>query len=174
MNRVLKELLLLGIGTVFGVVIHGSITAWTYEEPEPIVITEYQVIEAEPEIRTETIYIPYVPENHLDLSVEECALLEQIAFAEARGEGTMGMALVMNVVVNRSEKTGKSIKEVIYSPGQFYTEGMTPNVSEDCHKALDLVIDGLDESQGALFFNKYGYRNGKEALFQYGAHYFSK
>lgn len=174
MKQQIKELILLGLGIGFGIVVHGSIAAWTYEEPEPIIITEYQVIEAEPEIRTETIYIPYVPENHLDLSVEECALLEQIAFAEARGEGTMGMALVMNVVLNRSEKTGKSIKEVIYSPGQFYTEGMTPNVSEECHKALDLVIDGLDESQGALFFNKYGYRNGKEALFQYGAHYFSK
>ena len=174
MNRLLKEVLLLGIGTVFGIAIHGSITAWTYEEPEPIVITEYQVIEAEPEFITETVYIPYVPDNHLNLTVEECALLEQIAYAEAKGEGVMGMALVMNVVINRSKEWNKPIKDIIYASGQFYTQGMTPNVSDECHQALDLVLDGMDESKGALFFNKYGYRNGKEQLFQYGEHYFTK
>ena len=174
MNRLIKEVLLLIIGTVFGIIVHGSITAWNHTEPDPIVVTEYRVIEAEPEIITEVVYVPYIPETPLNLSVEDCALLEQIAYAEARGEGVMGMALVMNVVINRSNKSGKSIKETIFAEGQFYTAGMTPNVSDDCHKALDLVLDGMDESQGALFFNKYGYRRGKEELFQYGEHYFSR
>lgn len=174
MNRLLKEILLLGMGTIFGIVIYGTWTNQFKEEPEPTVITEYRVIEAEPEIITEVVYVPYIPETPLNLSVEDCALLEQIAYAEARGEGVMGMALVMNVVINRSNKSGKSIKETIFAEGQFYTAGMTPNVSDDCHKALDLVLDGMDESQGALFFNKYGYRRGKEELFQYGEHYFSR
>ena len=42
------------------------------------------------------------------------------------------------------------------------------------HEAMAMVLDGVDFSEGALFFNKYGYRNGKEPLFQYGNHYFSK
>ena len=174
MNRLLKELLILAMGIGFGIIVHGSYEAWNYTEPKPIVITEYRTIEAEPEIITEVVYVPYIPETPLNLSVEDCALLEQIAYAEARGEGVMGMALVMNVVINRSNKSGKSIKETIFAEGQFYTAGMTPNVSDDCHKALDLVLDGMDESQGALFFNKYGYRRGKEELFQYGEHYFSR
>ena len=174
MNQYLKELLILAMGIGFGAIIYGSINAWNYVEPEPLVITEYRVIEPDPEILTETIYIPYAPESSLNLSVEDCALLEQIAYSEAKGEGVMGMALVMNVVLNRAEKTGKTIRQVIYADGQFYTEGMTPYVSEECHQALFLVQHGLDESQGAIFFNKYGFRNGKEPLFQYGAHYFSK
>lgn len=174
MKTYLHDILLVLIGLIFGAIFYGSIQAWNYQEPEPVVITEYKVIEAEPEIITETIYIPYLPESTLNLSVEDCALLEQIAYAEARGEGVMGMALVMNVVINRSNKSGKSIKETIFAEGQFYTEGMSPYVSDDCHKALDLVLDGMDESKGALFFNKYGYRAGKEELFQYGEHYFSK
>lgn len=174
MKTYLHDLLLVLIGLIFGAIFYGSIQSWNHTEPEPVVVTEYRVIEAEPEIITETVYIPYFPESPLSLSVEDCALLEQIAYAEAKGEGVMGMALVMNVVINRSNKSGKSIRETIYADGQFYTEGMTPNVSDDCHKALDLVLDGMDESKGALFFNKYGYRAGKEELFQYGEHYFSK
>lgn len=161
----------------FGIVIHGSVLAWkeSYEEPkQPEVITEYVYIKSEPEVITEYVYIPYQEDFFLNLTAEECDLLEQIAYAEAKGEGTTGMMLVMNVVINRSKKSGKSIKEVIYSPGQFYTAGMTPNVSEECHEALALVLDGLDESQGALFFNKHGYRKGCEPLFQYKNHYFSR
>ena len=84
--------------------------------------------------------------------------------------------MVMNVVLNRVEAPGfgDTVEEVIFAKGQFYTEGMRPNVSEECHEAMALVLEGADFSQGALFFNKYGYRNGKEPLFVYGAHYFSR
>jgi len=175
--RLLKEIIIMALCIGFGIIIHGSVQAWkeSYEMPtEPEVITEYVYIESEPEVITEYVYIPYQEDFFLNLTNEECNLLEQIAYAEAKGEGTIGMMLVMNVVINRSKESGKSIKEVIYAPGQFYTAGMTPNVSEECHEALALVLDGLDESQGALFFNKYGYRKDCEPLFQYKNHYFSK
>ena len=124
---------------------------------------------------------PIIPEvpiirtgQFINLTFAEMDELEAIAYAEARGEGVKGMALVMNVVINRSRESGKSVHEVIYAPNQFYTAGMTDNVSEECHEALALVLDGYDESQGALYFCSKGYSKYGEPLFQYGGHYFSK
>ena len=167
------------IGVVFGVVFYGTYKAHTQTQVAsvPEIKTEYVYIEKEPEVITEYVYIEKEPEPfYLNLTAEECDLLEQIAFAEAQGEGVRGMVLVMNVVLNRVEANGygDSIEEVIFAEGQFYTEGMTPNVSEECHEALALVQEGADFSQGALYFNKYGYRAGKEPLFQYGNHFFTK
>ena len=135
---------------------------------EPVILhpdpTEFEVTSEIPLIRTS---------QYVNLTFEEMDLLEQIAMAEAKGEGSKGMAFVMRVVLNRSLHEGQSIREVIYRPGQFYTAGMEPG-NDECHEALAMVMDGWDESQGALFFNGGGYRNGKEPLFQYGNHYFSK
>ena len=135
---------------------------------EPVILhpdpTEFEVTSEIPLIRTS---------QYVNLTFEEMDLLEQIAMAEAKGEGSKGMAFVMRVVLNRSLHDGQSIREVIYRPGQFYTAGMEPG-SDECHEALAMVMDGWDESQGALFFNRDGYRAEKEPLFQYGNHYFSK
>jgi len=109
----------------------------------------------------------------VNLTYEEMDLLEAIAMAEARGEDSKGKALVMRVVLNRSLEKGKSIKEIIYAPNQFYTAGMTEG-DEGCHEALAMVMDGWDESQGALYFCSKGYSRYGEPLFQYGGHYFSK
>ena len=109
----------------------------------------------------------------VNLTYEEMDLLEAIAMAEARGEDSKGKALVMRVVLNRSLVKGKSIREIIYAPNQFYTAGMTKG-DDDCHEALTMVMDGWDESQGALYFCAGGYSRYGEPLFQYGGHYFSK
>ncbi len=173
MKRNLELILSLILGIIFGVVYHGTITA--HREPEVITKTEYVYIETEPEVITEYVYVEPEP-TRPNLTFEECDLLEQIAFAEAKGEGVRGMVLVMNVVLNRVNANGygDSVEEVIFASGQFYTDGMTPDVSEECHEAMALVLEGADFSQGALYFNKYGYRNGKEPLFQFKNHYFSK
>ena len=135
---------------------------------EPVILhpdpTEFDVTSEVPLIRTS---------QYVNLTFEEMDLLEQIAMAEAKGEGSKGMAFVMRVVLNRSLHDGQSIRNVIYRPGQFYTAGIEPG-NDECHEALAMVMDGWDESQGALFFNAGGYRQGKEPLFQYGNHYFSK
>ena len=179
MKHTINVLFTLIVGIAVGIAAYGSYTSHNYsmstQPPEPEV--RYVYIEKEPEIITETVYVEKEPDPfYLNLTAEECDLLEQIAYAEARGEGTRGMVMVMNVVLNRVEAPGfgDSIEEVIYAEGQFYTAGMTPNVSDECHEAMALVLEGADFSQGALFFNKFGYRNGKEPLFQYGAHYFSR
>ena len=163
------------IGIAVGIASYGS---YIHHRTTPIETkTEYVYIESEPEIVTEYVYVEVEPEPiYLNLTAEECDLLEQIAYAEAKGEGVRGMVMVMNVVLNRVEANGfgDSIEEVIFAQGQFYTDGMTPNVSEECHEAMSLVLEGADFSQGALFFNKYGYRNGKEPLFQYKNHFFTR
>lgn len=165
------------VGIAVGIAAYGSYQAhnFHYETAEPEI--QYVYIEKEPEIITETVYVEAEPEPfYLNLTTEECDLLEQIAFAEAKGEGVRGMVMVMNVVLNRvkADGYGNSIEEVIFAEDQFYTDGMTPNVSDECHEAMALVLEGTDFSQGALYFNKYGYREGKEPLFQYFNHYFSR
>lgn len=179
MKRNLEIIFTFIIGVVFGVVFYGTYKAHTQTQiaSKPETTIEYVYIEKEPEVITQVVYIEAEHEEFfLNLTAEECDLLEQIAFAEAKGEGVRGMALVMNVVLNRVKANGygDSIEEVIFAEGQFYTAGMTPNVSDECHEALALVLEGADFSQGALYFNKYGYREGKEPLFQYGNHYFTK
>lgn len=110
----------------------------------------------------------------LRLTQGEMDLLESIAMAEAEGEDSKGKALVMRVVLNRAIMDGKGLDEVIYKAGQFCTERMGIEPDEDCHEALALVIDGWDESQGALHFHSEKYPDYGEPLFQYGGHYFSK
>jgi len=94
-----------------------------------------------------------------------------IAMAEAKGQGLVGKMLVMNVVLNRVERDGKSIHDVIYAPNQFYVAGMS-EPDEECEIALLMVAAGWDGSQGALYFCNSGY-NGPTPLFKYRGHYFS-
>lgn len=123
-----------------------------------------------------------------DFSGEDCELLMKIAMAEAEGESTEGKALVMMVVLNRvwSDAFPGTIEEVIlqesggtyqFSParpgGRLYT--LEPN--EDCAAALDLVMNGWDESHGALYFEAAGRKDSwhsrnLEFLFQEGHHKF--
>lgn len=153
--------------------------------PERITTVEYVEIvpELEPvgeiiDVRTKEMFVPSdVPllrdKEFINLTFEEQDLLERIAMAEARGEDTIGKALVMRVVLNRSLKTGQSIHDVIYAQNQFYTAGMMAG-DDDCHEALAMVMDGWDESDGAIYFCSRGYSRYGEPLFQHGNHYFSK
>ena len=170
--------LLIGVGVIAAGVgsYQNQFNAPQVPADDPMIISEVceLTIEEAPECVEVISDVPLIRTTEfVNLTFEEMDLLEQIAMAEAKGEGSKGMALVMRVVLNRSLKDGKSIHDVIYRPGQFYTAGMEPG-SDECHEALALVMDGWDESEGALFFNRDGYRAGREPLFQYGNHYFSK
>lgn len=121
----------------------------------------------------------------LSLSEEAADMLMKIAMAEAGGEDLTGKALVMNVVVNRirDKEFPDTVEGVIFQPGQFspISDGryydMVPD--EDCHKALYMVVNGWDESQGATYFrtNVSGETWHSEALhklFTHGNHTFFK
>lgn len=119
-----------------------------------------------------------------DWDGEDSEMLMKIAMAEAEGESVEGKALVMLVVLNRVWSDGfpDSIEEVIFQRNQFspVREGgryWTTEPNDECREALDLVMDGWDESQGALYFeaadNEQGWHSRNlEFLFQHGGHKF--
>lgn len=89
-------------------------------------------------------------------------MLMKIAMAEARGEGKECMALVMLTVLNRvkSDKFPDNIYNVIHEvhKGKYqftpiangsYDKAI-PN--EECKEALNLILNGWDESNGSLYF----------------------
>lgn len=102
--------------------------------------------------------------------------------AEAGNQDIEGKALVMLVVLNRVwvDEFPNSIEDVIYQPRQFspVLEGTFDSVEpdEDCWDALEMVMSGWDESQGALYFesksNSTWHEDNLKFLFKHQDHYF--
>ena len=118
---------------------------------------------------------------NISLTAEEEQLLMRIASCEAGNQGWQGMALVMNVVLNRRTAWGMSIHDVIYAKGQFSVIGCdkwnSGFIAEEAPIALQAVKDGWDGSQGALFFCAPSGRSQwmattKQYLFTAGGHEF--
>ena len=117
-----------------------------------------------------------------DWDAEESYLLCKIAMAEAGNQDTEGKALVMLVVLNRVwvDEFPNSIEDVIYQPRQFspVLEGTFDSVEpdKDCWDALEMVMSGWDESQGALYFesksNSTWHEDNLKFLFKHQDHYF--
>ena len=99
------------------------------------------------------------PEPVVVLTEEEQTMLLKLGMAE-RGdqECTECIALVMRTVLNRVESSrfGSSVRSVILAQDQFtpVTDGTyySAEPNERCYAALEMVIYGWDESQGALFY----------------------
>lgn len=93
------------------------------------------------------------------LTEEEKTMLLKIGMAElGQGDCTECIALVMRTVLNRVEagRFGRGIYGVLHAPEQFTPvmngtyAAAEPN--ERCQEALNMVICGWDESQGALYY----------------------
>ena len=104
---------------------------------------------------TETTEPPVV----VELSEEDRELLLQIAMAElGQEECEECLALVMCTVLNRVESSrfSSTVRGVLYAQDQFTPvmdgsfDRAVPNAA--CRNALDMVIHGWDESEGALFY----------------------
>lgn len=156
-------------------------TAATMAENEAVITTQPETITKEEPEREESLI------QSMNWDGEESYLLAKIAMAEAEGESIEGKALVILVVLNRvwSNQFPDTIEEVILQEykgvHQFSVTAdggrwwrVEPN--EECYEALELVMSGWDESQGALYFESEGksdwHRKNLEFLFQYGNHYF--
>lgn len=94
----------------------------------------------------------------LDFGSDDALMLHKIAVAEAGGESVESIALVMLVVLNRvyDNRFPDSIYGVIHQKNQFtpvasgsYAKAQPNDKSQ---KAMELVINGWNESQGALYF----------------------
>jgi len=108
---------------------------------------------------TEAETVPTRLQPVVELTEEEKNMLLKIGMAERGSEDcTECIALVMRTVLNRVEagRFGKSVRSVIFAPDQFTPvmdgtyDSAEPN--QRCFEALDMVIYGWDESQGALFY----------------------
>ena len=106
---------------------------------------------------TEPETTPPVPV--IALTEEEQTMLLKIGMAE-RGESgcTECIALVMRTVLNRvnADRFGSSIRSVLFAQDQFtpVADGSyhSAQPNELCQEALEMVIFGWDESQGALYY----------------------
>lgn len=120
----------------------------------------------------------------LDWSADDSYILAKIAMAEAEGEDTEGKALVILVVLNRvwDDSFPDTIEEVVMQENQFspVANGRYDRVEpdSDCWDALELVMGGWDESEGALYFESRSlstwHQRNLKYLFKYGNHYFYK
>ena len=100
-----------------------------------------------------------LPPVVLELTEEESEMLLKIGMAElGQTECETCIAMVMCTVLNRVNAGGfgRSIYGVLHAQDQFtpVMDGTyhkaEPN--EACHRALDMVIRGWDETQGALYY----------------------
>ena len=131
--------------------------------PETISVTVPETEPVPDTLPTETAPDPTetetVPELQVQLNEEEKMMLLKLGMAE-RGETecTECIALVMRTVLNRvnADRFGSSVRSVIMATDQFtpVMDGTyyTAEPNERCHEALDMVIYGWDESQGALYY----------------------
>ena len=104
-----------------------------------------------------------IPETTLPdvviLTEEEKQLLLKLGMAERGDTGCVEcVALVMNTVLNRVEakRFPSTVRGVIYAQDQFtpVADGSFENAQPNdlCRQALEMVIKGWDESQGALYY----------------------
>ena len=108
---------------------------------------------------TEAETAPSIPVPVLSLTEEEQTMLLKIGMAE-RGntDCTECIALVMRTVLNRvdSDRFGSSIHSVLHAQDQFtpVMDGSfySAEPNDRCREALEMVICGWDESQGALYY----------------------
>lgn len=178
------------VALIFAVMAISSIVAEAEREAAgqqaPPLITLAQPTEtpwptAEPQPTPEPTYTSMI--HSYDWDGEDERMLAKIAMAEAEGESVDGKALVILVVLNRvwSDEFPDSIEEVIFQKNQFspVAEGgryWTTEPDAGCYEALELVMGGWDESQGAFYFESTGrdgwHSQNLEFLFEFGGHKF--
>ncbi|MCI8410388.1 MAG: cell wall hydrolase [Lachnospiraceae bacterium] len=155
---------------------------------EPVMEETTEAIQIEPVIEETPEPVPTEQPKKvswsLDWSDDESYILAKIAMAEAEGEDTEGKALVILVVLNRvwDDSFPNTIKEVVMQENQFspVANGRYDRVEpdSDCLDALELVMNGWDKSEGAMYFESRSlstwHQRNLRYLFKHGNHYFYK
>lgn len=129
----------------------------------------------------------------ISLGTDQKEVLLRIVEAEATGEDIKGKMLVANVILNRvnSSQFPDTVKEVVFQKNGKITQ-FSPiadgrywsvSISKSTREAVERVLNGEDESQGALYFsarskakksNMNWFDNHLTWLFKYGGHEFYK
>ena len=157
MKKTMFQLLLVAVtlcGCAQTAVPEPTVTESVLQTTEPVRELPPETTEATVQTTAET-----QPPIVLDLSEEDRELLLKIGMAELGEEGCAEcIALVMCTVLNRVESSrfSSTVRGVLYAQDQFTPvmdgsfETAEPNAV--CYEALDMVLRGWDESQGALFY----------------------
>lgn len=147
---------------------------------EPAEVPQITIETAEPVEEDETETTAWITADRDDV---EQYMMAKIVMAEAEGESLKGKALVAKVIKNRqaNEQFPDTVVEVINQPGAFscISDGRYHRVepTEECWQAVELVLNGWDESEGALFFEKASNKDtwqsrNRPKLFTEGGHTF--
>lgn len=183
--RILKYLTLCLFVSFWAFAISGTIQAHT---SRTIPVEHHPIIEEPIEIQTPAARVADVPEVHYvsftdefavdsiikNLTEEEKRELRLIAEAEDLIDGSEGMLWVMLTVINRIRANGGTVHSVIYAPNQYYTAGMASNPGELSQESLDMLICGVDPSDGAKYFRTETYHSFGTPVAHVGHHYYSK
>lgn len=183
--RILKYLTLCLFVSFWAFAISGTIQAHT---SRTIPVEHYPIIEQPIEIQTPAAKVADVPEVHYvsftdefavdpiirNLTEEEKRELRLIAEAEDLIDGSEGMLWVMLTVINRIRANGGTVHSVIYAPNQYYTAGMASNPGQLSQESLDMLMCGVDPSDGAKYFRTETYHSFGTPVAHIGHHYYSK
>ncbi len=143
------------------------------------------------EVELEARIAKELEEKRISLSETDKNVLLRIVEAEATGEDIKGKMLVANVILNRveSDEFPDSVEAVVFqrkgskyqfSPirdGRYYEVSIT----DETREAVERVLNGEDESQGALYFmsrrqanssNARWFDNNLTKVLTYGTHEF--
>ena len=149
---------------------------------------EVQIEEVKEEPATEEPEIVYVEDSepyiNADRNDSDQRMMAKMAMAEAEGESIEGKALVIRVILNRvaSEEFPNTVGEVLYQQGQWesITNGRYSRVEpdEECWEAMEMVLNGWDNSDGATYFTRSDsgawHKANLQFLFEYKHHSFYK
>ena len=183
--RILKYLTLCLFVSFWAFAISGTIQAHTSRN---IPVEHHPIIEQPIEIQTPAARVAEVPEVRFasfqdefavdpiikNLTEEEKRELRLIAEAEDLIDGSEGMLWVMLTVINRIRANGGTVHSVIYAPNQYYTAGMASNPGELSQESLDMLMCGVDPSDGAKYFRTETYHSFGTPVAHVGHHYYSK
>lgn len=183
--RILKYLTLCLFVSFWAFAVSGTIQAHT---SRTIPVEHHPIIEQPIEIQTPAARVAEVPEVRFasfqdefavdpiirNLTEEEKRELRLIAEAEDLIDGSEGMLWVMLTVINRIRANGGTVHSVIYAPNQYYTAGMASNPGQLSQESLDMLMCGVDPSDGARYFRTGNYHSFGTPVAHVGHHYYSR
>lgn len=160
------------------------------EESEEVVVIETTKIVPDIEILLAN-HITYtvgfdssISDTTLQLSYDDAQLLMMVAQAEAGNQGTEGMMLVMEVILNRvndpEHAFGSNVHDVVFAKGQFESVAngsiYRVEISPECHMALAEIEKNNDYDHDIIAFETSANGRSLERYFKYkytvGAHDF--
>ncbi len=121
------------------------------------------------------------------LNAESLEIMARTIYAEARGEGEIGMKAVAHVILNRIGEWGDTIGEVVLRPKAFssWNEGEpypqvtlenNPKMREAARIALETMEANIDITDGSTHYHNKDitptWAMGKVPVFLYRSHWF--